>query len=83
MFYTNNDCAPVVLKKFRTLKGMKKGVNLTTMQSLLKIIQKFKKMASFDVQSGKGWKGIDLTVVEEVVTAVQEELSNGVKQCNA
>ena len=47
------------------------------------MIQKFEKTSSFDVQSGRGRKTIDSTVVEEVATVVQEESSDGVKPCNA
>ena len=35
------------------------------------------------MQSGRGRKRIDSTVVEEVATAVQEESSSGMKPCNA
>ena len=59
--------------------GMIKGVGPMTVQSLLKIIQKFEKTGSFDLQSGRGREKIDSTVDEEVATAVQEELSGGVK----
>ena len=54
-----------------------------TVQGLLKIIQKFEKTGSFDVRSGRGRKIIDLMVVEEETTAVQEESSSGVKPCSA
>ena len=45
-----------------------------TVQGLLKVIQKFEKIGSFDVQSGRGRKRIDLTIAEEVATAVLEEV---------
>ncbi|GBN75379.1 hypothetical protein AVEN_8064-1 [Araneus ventricosus] len=54
-----------------------------TVQGLLKMIQKFEKTGSFAVQSGRGRKRIDSTVVEEVATAVQEESSGGVQPCSA
>ena len=54
-----------------------------TVQGLLKMIQKFKKASSFDMQSGRERKRIYSTVVEEVATAVQEELSGGAKLSNA
>ena len=69
VFYKNNDCAPVALQKFSTLRFMKKGVCPMTVQDLLKIIQKFKKTFSLFVQSGRERKRIDSTVVEEVSTA--------------
>ena len=43
LFYKNDDYAPVALQKFWTLKGMKKGVGLMTVQCLIKIIQEFEK----------------------------------------
>ena len=69
LFYKNHDHAPVALQKFRTLKGLKKGVGPTTVQVLSKMIQKLEKTGSFDVQSGRGRKRIDSTVVEEETTA--------------
>ena len=54
-----------------------------TVQDLLKVIQKFEKTGSCDVQSGRGRKIIDSTVVKEVATAVQEELRGVVKLCSA
>ncbi|MBJ5486920.1 hypothetical protein JGG36_24350, partial [Salmonella enterica subsp. enterica serovar Meleagridis] len=83
LFYKNNDSAPVALQKFRTLKGMKKGVGPMTAVGLEKMIQKFEKTGSFDVQSGRGRKRLDSTVVDEVATAVQEESSGGVQPCSA
>ncbi|GBL98473.1 hypothetical protein AVEN_257882-1 [Araneus ventricosus] len=62
---------------------MKKGVGPMTVQGLLKMIQKFEKTGSFSVQSGRGRKRIDSTVVEEVATAVQEVSSGGVQPCSA
>ena len=42
-FCKNNDCASIALQKFRTFKGMKKGVGSMAVQSLFKIIQNFEK----------------------------------------
>ena len=44
-----------------------------TVQILSKIIQRFKKIGSFDVQYGRGRTSTDSTVVEEVSRAVHEE----------
>ncbi|GBM61042.1 hypothetical protein AVEN_264371-1 [Araneus ventricosus] len=60
---------------------MKKGVGPITVQGLLKMIQKFEKTSSFAVQSGRGRKRIDSTVVEEVATAVQVERWCATVQC--
>ena len=53
-----------------------------TVQDLLKMIQKFKKIGSFDVQCGRKIKRNDSTVLEEMATAVQEESSDAVKPCS-
>ena len=45
------------------------------------MIQNFDKTGSFEVQSKRGMKRIDLTVVEEVCTAMQEESRDGLKLC--
>ena len=50
-----------------------------TVEGLLKMIQKFEKTGYLDVQSGRMTKRIDLTIVEQVVTAVQEESRGCVK----
>ena len=47
------------------------------------MVEKFEKTSSFDVQSDRGRKRIDSTVVEEVVTTMQEESRVGVKPCSA
>ena len=63
---------------------MKKGVGPITVQGLLKMIQKFKKIGSFHVQYGRGRKKIDSMVVEEVTTAVQgSDSSGGMNPCSA
>ena len=64
LYYNNNDCAPVALQKFRTLKCIKKGIGRMTVQGLFKMIQKFEKTGYFDVQSRRGEKKIDSMVVE-------------------
>ncbi|GFW66221.1 uncharacterized protein TNCV_1711201 [Trichonephila clavipes] len=76
--------APIALKKFRTLKGIKKGTGLMAAQGLEKMIQKFEReeTGSFHVQSGRGRKKVNLTVVE-VATILQEESSGGFQTCNA
>ena len=83
LLHMNKDCAPVARQKFRSVKGMKKGVDPMTVQYMLKMIQKLNKTGSFDVQSGRGRKRFDWTIVEEVATAVQEESSGGAKPCSA
>ena len=44
---------------------MKKGVSPVTLQGLLKMMYKFEETGYFDMQSGRGRKRINSTVVEE------------------
>ena len=60
---------------------MKNDVDPMTVQGLLKMIQKYEKTDSFDVQSDRLRKRINSTVVEEVATAVQKS-SGCVKPCS-
>ncbi|GFW29597.1 uncharacterized protein TNCV_3934651 [Trichonephila clavipes] len=83
LFYKNNDCASIALLKFRTLKDMKKGVGPMTTQSPEKMIQKFEETDSFHVQSGRGRKRVNSTVVDGVATVVQKESSGGLQPCSA
>ena len=62
---------------------MKKGIGPINVQGLLKIIQKFEKTGSFDMQSHRRRKRINLTVIEEVATAMQEDSSSSVTPCSA
>ena len=60
-----------------------------TVQGLSKMIQKYEKTentskeGSFDLQFSRERKRMDLTVVEEVATVMQEKLSGGVNPCSA
>ena len=72
--------APIALQKFRTLKDMKKGVGLMITMGLVKMIQEFEKSGSFDEQSFR--KRIDLTSIDEVATAIQDESSGGLQPCS-
>ena len=51
LFHKNNDCAPISLQKFRTLKGQKKSCWSDDYAE--KIIQKFEMIVSFEVKSGR------------------------------
>ncbi|GFX93992.1 DUF4817 domain-containing protein [Trichonephila clavipes] len=82
-FHKNNDCAPIALQKFRTLKIMKNGVGSLAAQGLEKMIQKFEETGSFHVQSGRRRKRFNSTVVEDVSKAVQEESSGVLQPCSA
>ncbi|GFW96243.1 uncharacterized protein TNCV_572141 [Trichonephila clavipes] len=83
LFHKNNECSPIALQKFRTLKGMKKGIGPMTAQGLEKIIQKFEETGSFHELSGRERKKVNSTVVEEVVAEVREDSSDGLQSCSA
>ena len=44
LYYKNDDCARVVLQKFRTLKGIKEGVGPMSVMGLKQIMQNFEKI---------------------------------------
>ncbi|PRD30615.1 UNVERIFIED_CONTAM: hypothetical protein NCL1_25885 [Trichonephila clavipes] len=73
LFYKNNNCAPIALEKFPTLKGMKKSTGPMIAFGLEKVIQKFENTGSFHLQSDRGRKRVNSTVVEEVATHGAEE----------
>ncbi len=84
LFYKNDDCVLAALKKFRSLKGMKKGCGPISAKGLKNMIQKFEETGSFEVKSGRGRKSIASTsVVEDVATALEEGTSSGVQTCSA
>ena len=53
LYYKNDNCARVVLQKFRTLKGIKKGVGPASVMVLKQMMQNFGTTGSFDVQPGR------------------------------
>ena len=69
------------MEKFWTLKGIKKGTGEMTTLDLEKMIQKFEKTGSFDVQFVTERKRIVLVTAEEVFTVVLQESSSGVQPC--
>ncbi|GBN71550.1 hypothetical protein AVEN_275628-1 [Araneus ventricosus] len=76
LFYKNGDCAAIALKKFQTLKGLRRGIGPMTAFGLKKMIDKFEESCSFHVKFGRGRKAITLTSVEDIATALQEASSN-------
>ncbi|GBM49575.1 hypothetical protein AVEN_186679-1 [Araneus ventricosus] len=83
LFNKNGDCAAIVLKKFRTLKGLRSGSGPITAFSLKKMIDRFGELGSFDVKCGRGRKAIASTLVEDVATALQEASSSALGTCSA
>ncbi|GIX68431.1 uncharacterized protein CEXT_177211 [Caerostris extrusa] len=64
-FYKNDDCVLAALKKFRSLRGMKKCCDPMSAKGLQKMIKKFEETGSFAVKSGRGRKSVALTSVED------------------
>ncbi|GBN55605.1 hypothetical protein AVEN_170805-1, partial [Araneus ventricosus] len=83
LFYNNDDCAAIALKKFRTIKGLRRGSGPLTAFGLKKKIDKFEESGSFDVKCGRGRKVIASTSVEDVATAFQEAPSSALGTCSA
>ncbi|GBL74467.1 hypothetical protein AVEN_235412-1 [Araneus ventricosus] len=83
LFYKNGDCAAIVLKKFRTLQGLRSGSGPMTAFGLKKRIDKFEESGSFDVKCGRGRKAIAAMSVEDVATALQEASSSALGTCSA
>ena len=83
LFYKNNDCTSSSAEIPDIVQGYEKGIALMDVHGLLKMIPKFERTVSFDVQSGTGRKRIDSTIAEELATVVQVELSGDVKPCSA
>ncbi|GBO10116.1 hypothetical protein AVEN_151251-1 [Araneus ventricosus] len=70
--YKNGDCAAIALKKFQTLKSLRRNSGPMTAFGLKKLIDKFEESGSFDVKCGRGRKAIASTSVEDVATSLQE-----------
>lgn len=83
LFYKNGDSAVAALKKFRVLKGMKKGCGPMSAKALKSMIKKFEATGSFGVKSGRGRKAVALTSVEDVATALEEGSNSGAQTCSA
>ncbi|GBM28517.1 hypothetical protein AVEN_70119-1 [Araneus ventricosus] len=58
LFWKNGECPAIALKKFRTLKGVRRGSGPLTAFGLKKMIDKFEEAGSFDVKCSRGRKSI-------------------------
>ncbi|GBN10541.1 hypothetical protein AVEN_182673-1 [Araneus ventricosus] len=72
------DCA---LKRFRTLKGLRRGSGPVTAFGLKKMIDKFEESGSYEVKCGRGRKAIASTSVADVATALKEASSIALGTC--
>ena len=71
LFYQNDNSAVVALRKFRTLKRMRKGP--LTVKDLQIVVAKFENTGSFNVSRGRGRKPVSVDRIEEVAHQVQED----------
>ncbi|GFY34452.1 hypothetical protein TNCV_2821381 [Trichonephila clavipes] len=76
LFYQNDNSAIVALRKFRTLKGLRKGP--LTAKNLQLMVTKFEKTGSLNVCSGRGNKPVSAEAIEKVVLQVEEDKSSSV-----
>ncbi|GBM91896.1 hypothetical protein AVEN_112923-1 [Araneus ventricosus] len=83
LFYKNDDCAAIALKKLRTLKDLRSGSDPMTAFGLKKMNDKFGESGSFDAKCGRGRKVIASTSVEDVATALHEASSSPLGTCSA
>ncbi|GFX75086.1 DUF4817 domain-containing protein [Trichonephila clavipes] len=77
LFYQNDNSAIVALRKFRTLKGMRKGP--LTAINLQLMVTKFKETGSLNVLSGRGRKPVSTEAIEKVALQVEEDKASNVQ----
>ncbi|GFY09440.1 uncharacterized protein TNCV_4321191 [Trichonephila clavipes] len=77
LFYQNDNSAIVALRKFRTLKGMRKG-SLTAINLRL-MVTKFEETGSLNVRSGRERKPISAEAIEKVGLQVEENKVSNVQ----
>lgn len=75
LFYKNGNCALAALRKFRSLKGTKKGCVPILAVALKNMIQKFEEKDSFEVKSRRRQKSIISSSIEYVATVLKEEIN--------
>ncbi|GFT54240.1 DUF4817 domain-containing protein [Trichonephila clavipes] len=76
LFYQNDNSAIVALRKFRKLKGLRKGP--LTAKNLRLIVTKFEETGSLNVRSGIGKKQLSAEAKEKVTLQVEEDKSSNV-----
>ncbi|GFX97456.1 DUF4817 domain-containing protein [Trichonephila clavipes] len=77
LFYHNDNSAIVALRKFRTLKGMRKGP--LTVKNLRLMVTKFKETESLNVRPGRGRKPVSTEAIEKVALQVEEDKTSNVQ----
>ncbi|GFV86629.1 uncharacterized protein TNCV_4184831 [Trichonephila clavipes] len=76
LFYQNDNSAIVALRKFRTLKGLRKGP--LTAKNLRLMVTKFEETGTLNVRSGRGKKPVYAEAIEKVALQVEEDKSSNV-----
>ncbi|GFX49148.1 uncharacterized protein TNCV_5041421 [Trichonephila clavipes] len=76
LFYQNDNFAIVALRKFRTLKGLRKGP--LTAKNLRLMVTKFEETGSLNVRSGRGEKPVSAEAIEKIALQVEEDKSSNV-----
>ncbi|GFX97126.1 uncharacterized protein TNCV_556161 [Trichonephila clavipes] len=76
LFYQNDNSAIVALRRFRTLKGLRKGP--LTAKNLRLMVTKFEETGSLNVRSGRGKKPVSAEAIEKVALQVEEDKSSNV-----
>ncbi|GFW89383.1 uncharacterized protein TNCV_3966731 [Trichonephila clavipes] len=77
LFYQNDNSTIVALRKFRTLKGMRKGP--LTVINLQLMVTKFEETGSLNVRSGRGRKPVSTEAIEKVALQVEEDKASNVQ----
>ncbi|GFV13635.1 catalase [Trichonephila clavipes] len=76
LFYQIDNSAIVALRRFRTLKGLRKGP--LTAKYLRLMVTKFEETGSLNVRSGRGKKPVSVEAIEKVALQVEEDKSSNV-----
>ncbi|GFX33094.1 DUF4817 domain-containing protein [Trichonephila clavipes] len=77
LFYQNDNSAIVALRKFRSLKGMRKGP--LTVINLQLMVTKLEETGSLNVRSGRGRKPVSTEAIEKVALQVEEDKGSNVQ----
>ncbi|GFW21088.1 uncharacterized protein TNCV_2703281 [Trichonephila clavipes] len=76
LFYQNDNSAIVAVRKFRRLKGLRKGP--FTAKNLRLMVSKFEETGSLNVRSGRGKNPVSAEAIEKVALQVEEDKSSNV-----
>ncbi|GFV17549.1 hypothetical protein TNCV_4028791 [Trichonephila clavipes] len=76
-FYQNDYPAIVALRKFQTLKGMRKSP--LPAKNLRLTVSKFEETGSLNVRSGRGRKPVSAEAIEKVALQVEEDKASNVQ----